>query len=33
MAPAFALPDLDGRRHRLSDHRGNKVLLVTWASW
>jgi hypothetical protein len=33
MAPDFALPDLDGRRHRLSDHRGSKVLLVTWASW
>ena len=27
------LPDLDGRPHRLSDHRGKKVLLVTWASW
>lgn len=32
-APDFALPDLDGRPHRLSDHRGKKVLLVTWASW
>jgi hypothetical protein len=32
-APDFALPDLDGRLHALSDHRGTKVLLVTWASW
>lgn len=32
-APDFELPDLDGRTHRLSDHRGTKVLLVTWASW
>jgi hypothetical protein len=32
-APDFALPDLDGRVHRLSEHRGEKVLLVTWASW
>ena len=33
LAPDFTLPDLDGRRHRLTDHRGKKVLLVTWASW
>jgi hypothetical protein len=32
-APDFALPDLAGRLHRLSDYRGQKVLLVTWASW
>jgi len=32
-APDFTLPDLDGRRHSLSDHRGRKVLLVAWASW
>ncbi len=32
-APDFALPDPAGRLHRLSDHRGKKVLLVTWASW
>jgi hypothetical protein len=32
-APDFALPDLDGRIHRLSDHRGKKVFLGTWASW
>ena len=32
-APDFALRDLDGRVHRLSEHRGEKVLLVVWASW
>jgi hypothetical protein len=32
-APDFALPDLDGRMHALSDYRGRKVLLATWASW
>lgn len=32
-APDFALPDLAGRMHRLSDYRGRKVLLATWASW
>ena len=33
IAPDFCLPDLAGREHRLSDHRGRKVLLVTWATW
>ena len=33
MAPDFTLPNLEGRLHSLSDHRGRKVLLVTWASW
>jgi len=32
-APDFELPDLDGRLHRLSAHRGRKVFLTTWASW
>lgn len=32
-APDFTLPDLDGRRHALSDYRGHKVFLVSWASW
>lgn len=32
-APDFALPDLEGRTHTLSEHRGKKVLLATWASW
>jgi hypothetical protein len=32
-APDFSLPDRSGRRHSLSEHRGKKVLLVSWASW
>lgn len=32
-APDFTLPDIDGRLHSLSDFRGKKVFLVTWASW
>lgn len=32
-APDFELPDLDGHLHRLSDYRGRRVLLATWASW
>ena len=32
-APNFTLPDLSGKMHSLSDFRGKKVLLVTWASW
>jgi hypothetical protein len=32
-APDFTLPDLQGKLHRLSDFRGRKILLVTWASW
>ena len=32
-APDFALPDLDGKMHSLSQHRGKKILLVSWASW
>lgn len=33
VAPDFELPDRDGALVRLSDFRGKKVLLVTWASW
>jgi hypothetical protein len=33
VAPDFALPDRDGKLVRLSDFRGKKVLLITWASW
>lgn len=29
----FTLPDAAGRPHSLSDYRGKKVLLVSWASW
>lgn len=32
-APEFDLPDLDGRRHRLNDQRGRKVLVLAWAPW
>jgi hypothetical protein len=32
-APDFTLPDLNGRRHTLSDYRGRKVFLLVWASW
>lgn len=32
-APDFTLPDVNGRLHSLSDYRGKKVLLLTWASW
>ena len=32
-APDFTLSDIDGKVHSLSDFRGKKVFLVTWASW
>ena len=32
-APAFALPDPDGKVTRLEDLRGNVVLLFFWATW
>jgi hypothetical protein len=32
-APDFKLPDINGKLHALSDFRGKKVLLITWASW
>ena len=33
VAPDFELPNRDGDLVRLSDFRGKKVLLITWASW
>jgi hypothetical protein len=33
MAPDFTLPDLTGTPHTLSQLRGKKVFLSTWASW
>lgn len=33
MAPDFSIPDRKGRAVKLSQFRGKKVLLVTWASW
>mgnify|MGYP003505448934 FL=1 len=32
-APNFTLPDFDGVQHSLSQYRGKKVLIMTWASW
>jgi len=33
IAPDFKLPDMNGKPHSLSEFRGKKVLLLTWASW
>lgn len=33
VAPDFELPNRAGEMVRLSDFRGKKVLIVTWASW
>lgn len=33
LAPDVSIPDRKGRTVRLSQFRGKKVLLVTWASW
>ncbi len=33
IAPDFALPNRAGDLVRLSDFRGKKVFIVTWASW
>ena len=33
VAPDFAVPDRRGRTVRLSDFRGKKALVITWASW
>jgi len=32
-APDFALPDRSGKTVKLSDFRGKKVLILSWASW
>jgi hypothetical protein len=32
-APDFTLPDVDGTPRKLSQLRGKKVFLATWASW
>ena len=33
VAPELVLPDADGNPFKLSSLRGQKVLLVSWASW
>ncbi len=33
VAPDFTVPDRKGRPVHLSDFKGKKVLIVTWASW
>ena len=33
MAPDFSVPDRKGRPVRLSQFKGKKALVVTWASW
>ncbi|SRR5579883_384542 len=33
IAPDFAVPDRKGKIVHLTDFRGKKVLVVTWASW
>ena len=33
LAPELTLPDIDGRPFDLSSLRGQKVVLVAWASW
>jgi len=32
-APEFALRDIDGKLHRLSDYRGQVVIVNFWATW
>ncbi len=32
-APDFTLPDLSGQLHSLSQYRGRKILLTSYASW
>jgi peroxiredoxin len=32
-APDFALKDLQGKQHRLSDYKGRNVMVVFWATW
>jgi hypothetical protein len=32
-APDFTLPDVDGTQRTLSQLRGKKVFVATWASW
>ncbi|NKC00022.1 MAG: redoxin domain-containing protein [Pseudomonadales bacterium] len=33
LAPDFELTDFRGETHQLSDFKGKKIMLLTWASW
>ena len=33
LAPDFELPDMKGEMHALSDFKGKKIMLLSWASW
>ncbi|WP_198264467.1 peroxiredoxin family protein [sulfur-oxidizing endosymbiont of Gigantopelta aegis] len=33
MAPDFSLQDMDGKTHKLSDYRGQPVIINFWATW
>ena len=33
LAPDFSLPDWQGKQISLSDFKGKKIMLLTWASW
>jgi thiol-disulfide isomerase/thioredoxin len=33
IAPDFEITDFDGKRHRLSDYRGQAVFINFWATW
>ncbi len=33
VAPDFSLPDVNGNTIKLSDFKGKKIMLLTWASW
>jgi thiol-disulfide isomerase/thioredoxin len=33
IAPDFEVTDVDGKRHRLSDYRGQAVFINFWATW
>jgi peroxiredoxin len=32
-APDFVLPDINGKKHKLSDYRGKDVIVLFWATW
>ena len=32
-APAFSLPDLDGKAHQIADLRGKVVMVFFWTTW